>query len=238
MEEEVRLGVFDIDGTIFRSSLVIALLDGLVEARIFPPRAHREIWADYRAWLDRKGDYERYIRRVTDIYIRYINNIRVNDVQRIAHRVITREKFRTYRFTRDLIHRLKRKKFTLVAISGSPQFIVEEFAKQWGFDKAYGSRFVERNGRFTHTEENIDSWNKKDKLLKEEAKRENWLVDWRASFAVGDTETDMPVLSLVGNPIAFNPNRTLAQHARLKGWRIVVERKDVMYDIKKFTFAN
>jgi len=43
---------------------------------------------------------------------------------------------------------------------------------------------------------------------------------------------------MMGSPIAFNPNRKLAEHARKKDWRIVVERKDVIYQINDFSILK
>jgi phosphoserine phosphatase len=48
---------------------------------------------------------------------------------------------------------------------------------------------------------------------------------------VGDTESDAPMLEIVENPIAFNPNFDLKQIAETKGWKIIVEKKDVIYDL-------
>jgi len=53
----------------------------------------------------------------------------------------------------------------------------------------------------------------------------------RDSIGVGDTESDIGFLELVDNPIAFNPNTTLAAHAKKKGWKIVIERKDLVVEI-------
>jgi phosphoserine phosphatase len=55
----------------------------------------------------------------------------------------------------------------------------------------------------------------------------------RGSIGVGDTESDIPFLRLVDRPICFNPNRKLLREARRRGWEVVVERKDVVYKIKK-----
>jgi len=41
---------------------------------------------------------------------------------------------------------------------------------------------------------------------------------------------------MVGHPVAFNPNYELAKHAKKKRWKIVVERKDVIYELKDFKF--
>ena len=52
------------------------------------------------------------------------------------------------------------------------------------------------------------------------------------SVAVGDTEGDIPMLELVDTPICFNPNAKLYRIAKLNGWKVIVERKDVVYEIK------
>lgn len=51
------------------------------------------------------------------------------------------------------------------------------------------------------------------------------------SYGVGDTASDISMLEIVDRPIAFNPNHQLYDHARKAGWRIVVERKDMVYDL-------
>jgi len=52
------------------------------------------------------------------------------------------------------------------------------------------------------------------------------------SYGVGDTESDASFLKMVENPIAFNPNQNLKEIAEKNNWKIVVEKKDVIYDIK------
>jgi phosphoserine phosphatase len=60
----------------------------------------------------------------------------------------------------------------------------------------------------------------------------------RDSVGVGDTESDVSFLKMVEHPIAFNPNMNLEKTARRKKWRIVVEKKDVIYDIGNFKLIN
>ena len=62
--------------------------------------------------------------------------------------------------------------------------------------------------------------------------------DWKNSVAVGDSATDISMLELVGKPIAFNPDGVLVDFAKKHGWRIVVERKNIVYDVKKFEFIH
>ena len=42
--------------------------------------------------------------------------------------------------------------------------------------------------------------------------------DLEASFAYSDSATDIPMLELVGNPVAVNPDRALRKHALSEGW--------------------
>ena len=53
----------------------------------------------------------------------------------------------------------------------------------------------------------------------------------KGSYGIGDTESDASFLKLVENPIAFNPNKNLKKIAEKEGWRLVVEKKDVIYEI-------
>src|SRR3989344_2935157 len=60
-EQSRRVAVFDIDGTIFRSSLLLELVERLIENGIFPKEARAQFATERDEWLDRKGDYETYI---------------------------------------------------------------------------------------------------------------------------------------------------------------------------------
>ncbi|MEK7618417.1 MAG: HAD family phosphatase [Patescibacteria group bacterium] len=235
--KSIRLAIFDIDGTIFRSSLVIELVRALVAHGIFPKEADKEVQKEYLAWLDRKGSYTDYINKVVKIYIEYIAGKSSARVFHIARSVIRAQKDRVYRFTRDLIKKLKKQKYFLVAISGSPSYIVADYARAIGFNKFFGTEMEVVGGRFTGKVLNVDPAFNKKKVLMDFILSRKIKVDWKQSIAVGDTESDVAMLTLVGRPIAFNPNHQLAKIAKHRKWKIVVERKDVVYEVKKFTFV-
>jgi len=237
-EQFVKLAIFDIDGTIFRSSLLVELIRMLVEKGVFPAKAEKEIKKEYLAWLDRKGTYENYIHKVIHIHIKYIKGCSMTEVDKVATAVIKTQKDRVYRFTRDLIKQLKKQRYHLLAISGSPLYIVSKFANVAGFQAAFGSEYETKDGYFTGKVMSIDSVRDKDKVLYNYLIKNNLRADLKKSFAIGDTESDVQMLSIVGKPIAFNPNLHLGRAAIKHNWRIVVERKDIMYDLKEFNFLN
>ena len=234
MRRQTKLAIFDIDGTIFRSSLVIELSHALVEAGIFPILARKEIEKEYLAWLNRKGSYEAYINKVVKIYVKHIVGKSFAGVDKVAKQVINFQKDRVYRYTRDLIVKLKHRQYFLVAISGSPSYIVKKYAKAVGFNLFFGTELEVGAGKFTGKITSLDSAYNKAKIVKDLARK--YGANLKSSLAVGDTENDIPMLKLVGRPIAFNPNLGLAKIAKRSGWQVVVERKDVIYSLQKYDF--
>lgn len=232
-----KMAFFDIDGTIFRSSLLIEIINELVSKGIFPKRAGEEIKTKKLAWLDRVGQYDDYLYKVVEIHLKYIKGCRQADIMKAVDDVIYFEKDRVYRFTRDLIKQLKKDNYFMVAISGSPTYLVEEFAKHMGFDRAFGQIIGVEDGLFTGEIVN-KNFRDKDSIISQFIEKENIEIDFENSTAVGDTDNDIPMLKRVGRPIAFNPNTEFAKYAKENGWEIVVERKDAIYRIKDFELLS
>lgn len=237
-QKQRKLAVFDIDGTIFRSSLTIELINGLVVHGIFPKKAQKEVEKDYLLWRDRKGSYDQYLNQVVNIYYRYIGGCNVSDVDHVVRKVIAREKDRVYVFTRDLVKKLKKQGYFLLAISGSPEYILSHFARYMRFDAYYGSMIGIKNGKFSGEEVNRDAIRNKRKVLENFLSVAPFHVDLKQSIAVGDSPSDISILEMVGRPIVFNPDNILARHASKRGWEIVVERKNVIYKVEAHKFLN
>ncbi len=142
------LAIFDIDGTIFRSSLLVELNWQLVSSGVFPPRIKKELDRHYFSWIDRKGSYEDYIHKVVELYDRYLKRVPQKEIRRMARRVVREHRDRVYVYTRELIKKI-RESHTLVAISGSPLEIVKEFNRHWRFHHVFGTEREVRNGLYT-----------------------------------------------------------------------------------------
>lgn len=233
---KTKLGVFDIDGTIFRSSLTVELVNGFIKAGIFPKIAKKEMEADYLAWMNRQGHYDTFVKKLIEILFKYMPGSKREAVDDVVNEVILWQKDRVYRYTRDLISVLKKKQYKLIAISGSPSYIVQKFAIEMGFDIAYGLPYETVDGVFTGIVLSMNPVEHKELVLQSIIEKYKINADLLTSVAVGDTDADIPMLEMVGRAIAFNPNNELAQYAKNKKWEIVVERKDVIYNIKEFEF--
>ena len=225
-----KVAVFDIYGTLFRSSLLIEVVDALIQEGIFPMTAQQEYDRAFQAWLDRKGSYGDYIIDVVKVFSKYLKGVSYAEFLRIAERTALIHQNRLYRFTRDLVRDLKKKDYYLLAISQSPKTILDGFCKELGFDKVYGTIYEsDANEVMTGKTLFTDLMADKGKVLLRAVEKENLTLT--GSVGVGDSETDIPFLKMVNRPICFNPNQKLYTHAKRVGWKVVVERKDVIYTI-------
>ncbi|MDO8515954.1 MAG: HAD-IB family phosphatase [bacterium] len=230
MHKQKRVAIFDIDGTIFRSSLLVELVDAFVQEGVFKPDVAKAYDKAHKQWLDRKGDYQAYLFGVINAYEKNLKGVAYKDFERVAHKVAAFQKNRVYRFTSDLVKELKKKDYYVLAISNSPLGIVSEFCKNWGFDKVYGRVYeINERRKFTGKTLFLELIKDKAKVLERAVAIEGLTL--KGSVGVGDTESDIPLLKVVDRPICFNPNEKLYRYATRAGWEIVVERKDVIYKL-------
>lgn len=225
-----KVAFFDIDGTVFRSSLFIELIEKLIEEEVFPKEAEAEYILPYTRWRNREGSYEAYIEAMIATFFNHIKGVHYGKVADLGREVIEVHEKRVYRYTRDLIKQLKKEGYYVVAISQSPKAILDAFCKTYGFDKVYGRIYeIGPTDRFTGVVVDEEVIKDKANIVKRVFAKTEFSQE--GSIAVGDTEGDITMFESVENPICFNPNKKLYEHAQKTGWKVVVERKDVIYEL-------
>jgi phosphoserine phosphatase len=201
------------------------ILDGSV-----PAAARTSYERAYRRWHAREGTYEEFMTLFQRAAVKYFKGVHYGEFADAAKIVLAEHSTYTYVYTRDLIAHLKNKGYFLLAISHSPKTIVEPFCRKLGFDKAYGVVW-EIGPTDCLTGAVADEhliWNKAN-ILKRVVEKEHLTL--RGSIGIGDTEADIPFLDLVEKPVCFNPNQKLYTYAKRMKWKVVVERKDVVYEL-------
>ena len=108
----------------------------------------------------------------------------------------------------------------VVIVSASPQEIVRPLARYLGVDHAIASRAkLDAEGRYSG-EMDYDAFGPaKANAMREMAAELG--IDLQASFAYSDSATDLPMLEVVGHPVAVNPDRELLRVARTQDWEIL-----------------
>lgn len=228
-EQGRKFAAFDIDGTVIRWQLYHAVVNQLIKQGDIDSAVGDSIHRARMTWKrrDHPESFREYEGVLIGAYEDALSTMPVASFARAVDTVFGEYRDQVYTYTRDLIHSLHDDGYLLFAISGSHQEIVSKFADYYGFDDAVGQLYEQVDGKFTgqHTK----PMHQKDVELQKLVSKHR--ASWAGSIAVGDSESDIAMLNLVEQPIAFNPSRGLAVHAEEQKWQIVLERKNVAYSL-------
>ena len=217
--------IFDLDGTLYdghitrafqihhrthrvkRINLIVFFavhlpLWWLTKAGLISRESMRERWAGDIAWLFQgwsAAEAQEAFQWIATSYIlpRVYPNVleRLESHQNAGHRVIL--------------------------LSGTPSPLLEEIANSLEITESVGTPPRMRNGRYTGQAELpvCQGEHKAGRLLEYFQETED--VDFAESYAYADSITDLPVLNLVGHPVAVKPDIELAQIAQETGWEVI-----------------
>jgi HAD superfamily hydrolase (TIGR01490 family) len=229
MNQTKPFAVFDIDGTLIRWQLYHAVVNALAKAGLLGESAYDEIRNYRMPWKQRQhpDSFKKYEYQLVEFYDQAIKGINLEQFEAAARDVINEYKDQTYVFTRELVKSLKQKGYILLAISGSQDTLITVLGEYYGFTESIGSTYINQKGHFTG--EKIVASQNKAVLLSKLVKKHN--LSFKNSVGVGDTLSDATFLNMVEKPIAFNPDAALFEAAKKNKWKIVIERKNVIYEL-------
>lgn len=225
-----KFAVFDIDGTLIRWQLYHVIVDRLAKAGELSADAELQLKTARRRWKNREHPeaFSQYEGELIRIFEQSLPSINPKIFDTLVKSVIAEYKDQVYTYTRDLIKTLKAKGYFLLAISGSHHELVQEIATAYEFDDWVGSHY-ERTGTSYSGKSYVASHHKAE-ILQDLIKKHD--LNLHESYAVGDSKSDAPMLDMATHPIAFNPDRSLFEIAQKNHWNIVIERKNMIYQLE------
>jgi HAD superfamily hydrolase (TIGR01490 family) len=121
---------------------------------------------------------------------------------------------------RTKILSLKKEGCRIVLLSGSLQVLVDQLKERLEAEILIGNDLEVVDGRLTGRKTGIFPYGRmKLDALFQRIDPEH--IDWASSWALADRHSDLPVLELVGHPVAVHADRRLRRLARKRGWEIV-----------------
>ena len=227
---------FDIDGTIFRNSLMIEHFQKLISFEVIDPEVwYTKVKKVFDEWEKRYGDFEEYLELLAGVYLEELKGVDKAFIEFIADHVIKINGDMIYKYSRNQIAWHKEQGHKVFFISGSPDFLVSRMAEKYGVTEYRGTLYkVDESNKFTG--EIVRMWDSESKQKELNELITKYDVDLEGSFAYGDTTGDFSMLKLMGNPVAINPNKELLLAIRadaelLKKATVIVERKNVIYKL-------
>jgi phosphoserine phosphatase len=233
-----KFAVFDIDGTYLRAHLYWSVMLALAKEKKLPRDVNSLALGLYEDWKNRKNDraFEEFDRTIVTRLNDLLHEIKPDDFDSAIRNTLAKTLDQVYMYPKSLKEKLQAEGYFIIAISGSHQEEVELFCRHHGFDDWAGQVWHRSDDGKTFTGDQTFTHNNKDNLLKSFVKKHD--LTYEGSYGVGDTSTDIPMLELVENPIAFNPNPGLLEHAQEQNWKVVIERKSIAYTLTRGASGN
>ncbi len=230
---------FDIDGTLYRDSLMVEHFKKLIKYDVIDQKEWfihaRDTFVD---WDKRQGNYDDYLDEVCDLYVKSLVGLDKTCIDFTSDQVIKLKSDRVYKYTRSRIKWHLENSHIVIFISGSPDFLVKKMADKYKVTDFAGSTYVFDGETFNGTV--IPMWDSKSKNNAIDDFILKYDIDLSQSYAYGDTNGDINMLKRVGNPIAINPTKELILHMSndpnlSESAKIIIERKDVVYSLSTKT---
>ena len=125
-----------------------------------------------------------------------------------------------YPGTRELIAQSKKIGQRQIVISGALDFTIERLCQYLGIDEYAANRLEFVNGYATgRILPPVMAAATKAKWMREYAEKND--INLSESYAYSDSISDLPMLSIVGHPVAVNPDFRLKQTAMQHDWAIL-----------------
>lgn len=214
----MTLAIFDLDNTLIGGDSdylwgCFVCERGLVDAEAFGAR-NDQFYADY---LDGSLDIEAYLRFA-------LSPLVGQPAETLAawHREFMASKIEPIMLPRAtaLIDSHREKGHDLLVITATNEFITRPIALALGIEELIASEGEIVDGRYTGDPCGVPSYREgKVTRLKQ------WMADRRISlegaFFYSDSHNDLPLLELVDNPVAVDPDPTLLARAEAAGWPVI-----------------
>jgi HAD superfamily hydrolase (TIGR01490 family) len=146
---------------------------------------------------------------------------RVRDLERLGVAVLGRILPRVYPEMLAVAYRHQDEGRRAYIVTAASQELAEMLARVMAFDGGIGSDLSEVvDGVYTGRPTGLFIYRaQKAQAIRALSEQEG--IDLAASYAYSDSESDLPMLRVVGHPVAVNPDKALARVARQEGWEVL-----------------
>lgn len=126
---------------------------------------------------------------------------------------------RIYRAAKQKIEWHRKKGHVVAIVTNSLDIMIKNIVKHVKVDYLMASELEIKKGIITGKTKIVRFGENKVLAIKELAKKLN--IDLKRSYAYSDNNSDIPMLSAVGNPRAVNPQRKMKRYAKQMNWKIL-----------------
>lgn len=124
---------------------------------------------------------------------------------------------------RVLVNKHKANNDLLMIITATNSFVTKPIATEFGVENLIGTEPEHNDGEFTGKVMGIPSFQEGKVIRLNEwlAEQGKSLTDFETTWFYSDSHNDLPLMKLVTNPVAVDPDAVLRDYAEQQGWPII-----------------
>lgn len=222
-----RAAFFDVDRTLLRGSSLLALARplrkaGLLSTRLTAQALGRQLLFGARGMSN--AEIEAAVSGLSSV----IRGLDADEVRRVADAAIPQVVApRIYDEAWRLIEWHRRRGDRIFLVSASPHELIDGLGALLGTDGVVATDAEVVDGKYTGRITRLAHGEAKAVAVRELATR--FGIDLAASSAYGDSMSDLPMLDLVGRPVAVNADRRLRAEAMQRGWHTLAFQRRSLF---------
>ena len=211
---------FDVDNTIMQGASIFHLAKGLHRRKFFTTRdIAKAMWQQTYFRVAGVEDPE-HIANARGKALSFIQGHTVAELEEVGEEIFDENMaHKIWPGTRALAQQHLDRGQRVWLVTAAPIEIANTIARRLGLTGALGTVSEHIDGVYTGQLVG-DMLHGEGKAVAVKAIAEREGLDLSRCFAYSDSSNDLPMLGIVGNPCAVNPDKKLRAHARAQGWQI------------------
>ena len=226
------IAFFDVDNTLLRGASLYYFGRGAFRRGYLGLR-DITIFAWQQARFVSVGENKQHLESVRERALGLLSGHTVAELQDLAREIVEDDILpRLWPDTMELARNHQEQGHEVWLVTATPSVVADELARRLGFDGALGTELEEVDGIYTgDLKDHVLHGDRKVQAVKKLVQSRH--VDLADCWAYSDSRNDVPLLNLVGNRIAINPDKALERYAKARHWKVLELKKSSIREARK-----
>lgn len=219
----VKVAIFDFDGTIYKYETYSLMIAYVKEHPVHKERYksfYYSIVPPYVGYKMKVYPEEKMKASLTQKFLNIFHGKTIGETERFFQELAGKMTDDFHPLVLEKMYEHHERNDLIMVVSGAFTPLLKAALKELPVDYIIGTE-IPTNNNYVDATTPIDhvQSERKSELILETLKDK--VVDWKNSYAYGDSSADLPVLEMVGNPIAVCPEVKLQMLANNHDWTVL-----------------